>query len=169
MSWKNHFLFQPLAIGCIIALAILLQAWVRTRLVSFCQKHHLPSTLMLAVRVMSRWILILLALLGILAILGVEFGNLWTLLSTAIAMVAIGFVAVWSMLSNILAFFLLLVWHHWGLGDRITVLPENLEGNVEDMNLMFTVLRTKDGGTLAIPNNMLLQRFVKIERGAAAG
>lgn len=163
MIRNEHFLFQPLAITAIVALAVLLQTWIRTRLISFSQTHRLPSHLVIAIRACTRWIFIFIAAILCLNVLGIEIGNLWTLLSAILAVVGIGFVAVWSLLSNTFAFFVLIIWHHWRIGDRIRVFPENLEGRVIDMNLMFTRLKTDDGGSLLVPNSLFLQRFVKIE------
>jgi small-conductance mechanosensitive channel len=159
---QDHFLFKPLYIVAIAIAGILLQMWIRTLIHRFSEKHRLPSNVTIGIRVSSRWVILTAFLLASLAVLGVEIGNIWTLVSTALAMVAIGFVAVWSLLSNVSAFFILLVWHHWELGDHICVMPDNIQGRVEDMNMMFTILRTNEGEAVAIPNSLLLQRVIRV-------
>jgi len=163
MDFQNHLLFRPICVLVIVLIAIILQTWISVRVSGMAGRYGVPANFAIALRIVTRWMVILAALVISLNVLGIEIGNAWTLLSTVLAMVAVGFVAVWSLLSNTLAFFVLIVWHHWRIGDRIRVLPENLEGKVEDMDLMFTRLQMEDGASLVVPNSMFMQRFVKVE------
>jgi small-conductance mechanosensitive channel len=163
MDLQNQALFRPVCVLLIIIAGFFLQTWISSRVIGMARRYSVPISFAIALRVVTRWLVILLVLVISLRVLGIEMGNAWTLLSTILAMVAVGFVAVWSLLSNSLAFFVLIVWHHWRIGDTIQVLPENLRGSVEDMDLMFTRLRTDDGDIIVVPNNIFLQRFVKVE------
>lgn len=163
MSWSNQTILQLIWVLVIAAVALLLQGWIGRRITQFALQNRIPGNFTVALRVIIRWLILTVAAIIGFHVLGIEIGNAWTLLSTILAMVAVGFVAAWSLLSNTLAFFVLIIWNHWRIGNTIQVMPENLQGVVEDMDLMFTRLRTPDGGVLIVPNNIFLQRFVKVE------
>ena len=77
-----------------------------------------------------------------------------------IGSVAIGF-AFQNILQNFLAGILLLVNEPFRLGDFISV--TGIEGNVEDIQARATVVRTKDGRDVVIPNAVLFTSPVAVE------
>jgi len=81
-------------------------------------------------------------------------------LAAMLAMIAIGFVAVWSVASNFLCSVILLVSRPFYVGDRITLLPDPVEGRVVNFNMLYTTLETDDGAFLQVPNNLFFQRIV---------
>jgi small-conductance mechanosensitive channel len=76
-------------------------------------------------------------------------------------MVAIGFVAVWSILSNVLATLVILIWRPFNVGEKVEILPEGIEGQVIDINFVYTILKSDDGKKTAIPNNLFAQKFIR--------
>ena len=91
-----------------------------------------------------------------------KFGhNMFTILSTVLAMIAISFVAVWSMLSHITGTFLLLITKPFKVNDVIEFAGETVKGRVVDLNLFYTTLRTPDGDFFQIPNNMFFQKTIR--------
>ena len=79
-----------------------------------------------------------------------------------VTLVAIGFVAVWSVLSNVLCSIILLAARPFRVGQRVGLPPDDMEGVVEEVTLLHTVLRTDDGGRLKVPNNLFFQRVLQI-------
>lgn len=120
------------------------------------------------VRVLD-WIILGLALALMFNVLGFNLGGVWTVLSTVLAMVAIGFVAVWSVLSNTLCTVLILVARPFSIGDEIEFVGEAMKGRVTDLNFIFTTLATEDGGEIRVPNSMFFQKVLKRRAGATTG
>jgi small-conductance mechanosensitive channel len=83
--------------------------------------------------------------------------NVWTLLCTVLALVALGFVAVWSILSNLLCSVILMIAGPFQVGDRIKLPSHDLEGKVVNFNLLYTTLRGQDDTLIQIPNNIFFQ------------
>lgn len=115
------------------------------------------------------WIILGLALALMFNVLGFNLGGVWTVLSTVLAMVAIGFVAVWSVLSNTLCTVLILVARPFSIGDEIEFVGEATQGRVTELNFIFTTLQTDDGGEIRVPNNLFFQKMLKRKRRTGAG
>jgi len=93
---------------------------------------------------------------------GVSMTGLWTVLVSVTAIIGVGFLAVWTIVSNITASVFLTIWRPFYMGTTVEILPENLKGRAIDRNMMFTVLREKEGGTLYIPNNLFFQKIFRV-------
>ena len=119
-------------------------------------------------RNLLKWGVTLGASILVLTVFGFQLGGLWTLLTTMLAMIAIGFVAVWSMLSNTTATILLLLLRPFQIGDDVELAGESVKGRVVDLNFFFTTLRNSDGDLFQIPNNMFFQKTLKRQRNAFA-
>ena len=78
-----------------------------------------------------------------------------------IGTVAIGF-AFQNILQNFLAGILLLLQEPFRLGDLISV--TGIEGNVSDIQARATVVTTKDGREVVIPNAVIFTNPVAVER-----
>ncbi|MFT3870378.1 MAG: mechanosensitive ion channel [Nibricoccus sp.] len=162
-----------------------------TSFTSYLQRFHLgPATLLVAVamivyllasrrrvrprpRLMTpvrtriavgavRWTIIGIAVAGVLFAMGIDLQGVWSLLGAVLSLVAIGFVAMWSILSHMLASLLIVVFRPFELDDQIEIVGDDpVLGKVVDLNLVYTTLRTADGGTLRIPNNLFFQKVLK--------
>lgn len=127
----------------------------------------LPDSTSRFLQRVARTVIVILVLLALGLLAGLEVMGLWTFLSTLLAMVAIGFVAVWSILSNVLATLVILIWRPFNVGEWIEIKPEDIGGQVVDINFIYTILRTDDDRRIAVPNNLFAQKF--ISRKVAAG
>lgn len=110
----------------------------------------------------TRWGIIggltLVALLGF----GIDLKGLWSTVAATLSLVAIGFVAMWSILSHMLAAILIIVFQPFELGDRVEIVGDDpVAGEVYGLNPVYTSLRTEDGGTLLVPNNLFFQKTIK--------
>lgn len=103
---------------------------------------------------------------GVLVVLGLvleRFGvGIMTILTTTLAMVAIGFVAVWSLISHVLATFLLMLMKPFKVHDRVSFVGEEVDGRVVDLNLFFTTLRVAENEHIQVPNNMFFQKALRV-------
>ena len=97
---------------------------------------------------------------------GISMTGVWTVVVSIAAMIGVGFLAVWTMVSNITASVFITIWRPFYMGAHVELLPESLSGRVVDRNMMFTVLREKEGGgTLYIPNNLFFQKMFRVVDG----
>ncbi|MEM9881852.1 MAG: mechanosensitive ion channel family protein [Planctomycetota bacterium] len=153
---------QVFATAVVLVLAVLVYTLVRRMLVRLRDQSHLDESLVGALRVVARWLFVLLTLAAMLQVWGV-LNQLWAALTAAVTLVAIGFVAVWSVLSNVLCSLILIGTRPFRIGQRIALPPdEQLEGVVLHVTLLHTVLRTDEGDRLKIPNNLFFQRTLRI-------
>ncbi len=155
-AWRTFGLM-----GIVVLLAFVLDRTASTALATLQRLDRLPES---TTRIARRWfrgLLILLATLACVAIAGFQVESVWSFITTALALVAVGFVAVWSILSNILATFVILIWRPFYVGERIELVPDGVAGRVIDINFIYTILRTDEGERISVPNNMFAQKFIR--------
>lgn len=134
------------------------------------QIRHLPSPVLTHLQTLIKWVIFVGAVLLIIQQFGIEINSLWAVISTIMAMVAIGFVAVWSVLSNLLCTLMLIIFHPFRIGDDIEIIDpamtEGLGGKVRNINLIFTTLSAPDKlSTIQIPNNLFFQKILRKRKG----
>ena len=147
--------------GLAILVALVLDRIVFTALFTLYRSGRLPES---TARMIRRWIrggLAAVVGLTLIALAGFKIDSIWTFLTALLAMMGIGFVAVWSILSNILATLVILIWRPFNIGERIEILPEALEGQVVDINFIYTILKSEEGARISVPNNLFAQRFIR--------
>lgn len=102
-------------------------------------------------RMLTRWVFIVVTLLLILQQIGL-LQNVWATLLAIIATVAIGFVAEWSILSNIFSTLLILIYRPFTVGDSVNVPEAKVDGEVIDINFMYTSFKNQDDYIVQVPN-----------------
>lgn len=150
-----------------------------TRVLHKLLAGRLPGALFQWVLSAAKWLILAGTLLLIFQQLGIRLNSLWALVSTLLAMVAIGFVALWSVLSNLLCTLMLVIFHPFRIGDEIEIIDpamtQGVGGRVRNINLIFTVVDApageNQGGdqgkeiTLHIPNNLFFQKILRRKKG----
>ena len=122
---------------------------------------HLTHALVQSLRIILRWLFVVITLAAVLQVWGV-LDQFWAALTAVFALIAVGFVAVWSVLSNVLCSIILLASRPFRIGEWIELPPDDLGGEVTDITLLHTVLRTGDGHELKVPNNLFFQRVLRV-------
>lgn len=146
----------------IIAIAVLV-SFLYGRILAFvADKAHLDTG---PARRFGRWIITIICVVLVMGSFGFNLGGVWGVVSTVMAMVAIGFVAVWSVLSNILCTFLILLFRPYAIGDDIEFAGDPVRGRVVNLNFFYTTLVNEEGFYLQIPNNLFFQKVLKRRRG----
>ena len=112
------------------------------------------------------WAIMLTVLLGY---WGLSLGGLWAALAGVVAAFGVGLLAIWAPASNITASLFIAIWKPYRLGEHVEILPDGLKGCAVNRNLMLTLLREDDGAILAIPNNLILQRVIRIRPSPPLG
>lgn len=151
--------FEPAALAAVVILATVLLARVgrsRSPAPAFGRRRlGLPKGV-------ARWLVLGGLSVAALLALGIDLEGLWSTVVAALSLVAIGFVAMWSILSHMLASILIVVFRPFEVGDRVEIVGDDpVLGEVTDLNPVYTTLRTEDGGTLQVPNNLFFQKAVK--------
>lgn len=112
------------------------------------------------------WFIFAATFVLLLGVFGFDLGGMWTMITGVGAMIAVGFIAVWSVLSNWLCTFVILLTRPFSIGDEVEFVGEAVKGRVVDLNFVYTSLRSPDGATLQVPNNLFFQKVLKRWRGA---
>jgi len=154
----------PVTIAVMVGTVVV--SFLLDRLFTFLAvRTSLTEADLMPLRSLVRWGIRIVAIIIILGVLGFEIGGIWAMLSTVLAMVAIGFVAVWSLLSNTTSTLLILFLRPFQVGDDIELAGEPVQGRVIDLNFFYTTLLGSDGRLLQVPNNLFFQRTVKRRHG----
>ena len=149
----------PLAVAALLV-GTLINLLIERSLILWARRTALRETDVLPVRKIARWFIGTITICVTLGIFGFNLGGIWAMLSTILAMIAIGFVAVWSMLSNVSATVLIILMRPFNIGDEIELSAEKIKGRVVDLNFFFTTLQTDQNTTHQVPNNFFFQRVV---------
>jgi small-conductance mechanosensitive channel len=157
LEWER-FLGDAVASVFIIGGGLLFWLVVCRALRALESKSRVSQALLLPVKLVARYLVILIVVLLCLTSYGIPIGSFWTLVSAVLGLVAIGFVAVWSVLSNISATFLILLAKPFKIGDYVALVGDEVMGRVIDINFLFTTLRMKSGDTYRVPNNQFFQK-----------
>lgn len=149
------------AVVAIIVGAALLHYLVGKGLSLFAAKTRFTEHDVAPIRRIVGWLITAVSVVLILGAFGFNIGGIWGILSTILAMVAIGFVAVWSVLSNTLCTLIILVFRPFSIGDEIEFPGEPVKGRVEDLNFIYTTLACEDGAVIQVPNNLFFQKTLR--------
>ncbi len=157
----------PSAILIIIG-AILLNVVVGRTLGLLGRRANFTQQEIGPIRRTVKWVITIVATVFVLGAFGLNVGGMWGVLSTVLAMIAIGFVAVWSVLSNTSCTVLILLFRPFAVGDEIEFVGEQTKGRVVDLNFIFTTLDAGDGSVMQIPNNQFFQKVIRRRHASAA-
>ena len=155
-----------------VALLVLLGACalnlvVRRALLLLAHRTSLTAQEVSPMQNIVSWLIRLVASIAVLGVFGFQLGGLWAMLSTILAMIAIGFVAVWSILSNTSATVLILILRPFAIGDEVELSSENVKGRVVDLNFFFTTVAVDATTVFRVPNNLFFQKCLKRTAGPA--
>ncbi|HWL16009.1 MAG TPA: mechanosensitive ion channel family protein [Opitutus sp.] len=155
----------PAAIAIIVG-AVLLNFVLGRALVFVARRTSFTDREIAPVRRAMKWTISIAALIFALGAFGLNIGGVWGVLSTILAMVAIGFVAVWSVLSNTLCTLIIMLFRPFSVGDEVEIAGEPIKGRVSDLNFIYTTLDAGDGTVLQVPNNLFFQKVIRRRHAA---
>jgi len=149
----------------IAAAALFILFWIAAKILEFviARLHPHAKTSADLVELLGRTAKITLLIVGFVTALGTMHVNVSALVAgLCLGGFALGF-ALRDVLSNVLAGVLILLYHPFGRGDRISV--TGLEGRVTNIDLRYTAL---DGGdkVILIPNSNLFTNPIIVDRPA---
>lgn len=170
--WRQQIWLQHIvaAIVTLVAAGVLWFLLSRALTALFKRTDWIQEHLEMLLMRISKWVYWMLAIIFALQQGGVDTDSLWTAVTAAIAMVAVGFVAVWSVLSNLIASVLIFATNLFKLNDDVELMDapggNAVRGKVLSVDMMFTIVEeTRDDGTRAkvkIPNNLFFQKITRV-------
>ncbi len=172
--WNGIAELVPLFVAALPVAAIVILGGVLLNIIigrSFsllARRTHLDENDIVPARNTLRWLVRVVVFVIVLGVFGFELGGIWAMISTILAMVAIGFVAVWSLLSHTSATVILVLLRPFSIGDDIKLPSENVEGRVVDLNFFFTTLVDHEGSEWRMPNNLFFQKVTLRKKGVKA-
>lgn len=103
------------------------------------------------------------AVIGLISVWGLNQSDIVLFISSALTVLGVALFAQWSHLSNVTAGVILFFDSTIKIGDTITILEKdfNITGTIEDIEVLSVKLST-DEGTIMVPNNIFLQKPVKV-------
>ena len=150
---------------------ILVDRWGAASLERALGLIQLPKATAITLSRAFRLLLALFALLVCSEVLGVAPRELWSSVSTILALLAVGFVAFWSVLSNTVCGLVLFVTAPFKPGDTIELFDlgtaaekKGLVGVVKELSLFYLVLESEMAGKKEvnyIPHNLVFQRGIR--------
>lgn len=105
-----------------------------------------------------------LAVVALILIWGVNFTSIWVLGTGILGFLGVALFATWSFLSSIMCAFIIFFTMPYGVGDQIAFHDGAVEreGVIEEMTLFFVHIRDSETSTIKVPNNLILQRAVRV-------
>ena len=148
------------AIGCVLG-----SSFTRRLVARFALARGIGDTRSLPIKKVLGllWLFVFLIVLGF--IWGYDLQELYVASAGIFALIGIAFFAVWSILSNVTTSIIIFFRFPMKVGDTLR-LPEadGLAGKIIDITLFHIILEDARGNTIAIPNNVAVQKILEIER-----
>jgi len=106
------------------------------------------------------------AVIMFIVIWGVDTSNMLVTLSSVFAVIGVALFAQWSVLSNITSGIILFFSTPMKIGDTIKIQDKDfpVEAQIEDIKVFYIHLRTAEGEKIIYPNNLLLQKGIRISQ-----
>ncbi|MEN8811066.1 MAG: mechanosensitive ion channel domain-containing protein [Flavobacteriales bacterium] len=148
----------------IVLISVLISLKIVQRVIDrFGKKYSYHKTRIKIVRKIILFIALTLLTVIIAFIWGIKASQLATYIASLFTVLGIAFVAQWSLLSNITATLIIFFNHQVNIGDTIQILDKEflIEGEISDVGIFFTVIKTKEGEYISLPSNVFIQKMVK--------
>ncbi len=161
-SW-HHYLTQyglPYGLRVVYAVAILIIGWWAAKIIRrvfrrVLQKRHVEDTIRLFLSDILYILLMTFVFIAALSKIGVQTASLIA------AVGAVGFAVALSLrnsVSNFASGVLLVMNHPFAVGDFVEL--GSTSGTVEKITLLFTILKTSDNQTIAMPNGQVMNNKI---------
>ena len=100
------------------------------------------------------------------SIWGIEQSEIILFVTSILTVIGIAFFAQWSILSNVTAGLIIFFNNDIRYGEYLTVLEKdmNIRGVVLEIGIMFTRLKTDEGNVVSIPNSVIIQKMISVDK-----
>jgi len=158
----TYFLQVVLPALIAIAIGVIVERILAFLVSRFGKRRALDPSHVHLIKLIIRWLIIIVLVIVVAGIFGIGAQSIWISLAAFIAMMVVGFFAAWSILSNLLAFLIIMVVRPFRIGNRVVVMPENIAGEIIDMNLLYHKLKSEEGDEILVPNVTFITKFVSV-------
>ncbi len=157
----TQLILSTVVLAAFIVLSLLLKYVIHR----YAQRRGFVASRPVAVRKTCSLLLLFIMIFALSTVWGIDFEGLLIFSTGVFTLIGIAFFAVWSILSNITAGVLIFFRYPYRIGDRVTVadLPD-CHGRIVDVTMWHMMLENDDGDRFAIPNNVVVQRIIRIEK-----
>lgn len=100
------------------------------------------------------------------SIWGIEQSEIILFVTSILTVLGIAFFAQWSILSNVTAGLIIFFNNDIRYGEYLTILDKdmNIRGVVVEIGIMFTRLKTDEGKIVSIPNSVIIQKMISVDK-----
>lgn len=162
-----------LLIALVVVATMLILSTGRRLILNLQEARSIPDSVVLPIRRTLRWTILLLAFILALQLAGFSMSTIWAAIGGILALLGVAFIAVWSVLSNIACSLMLMIFKPFRIGDVVEIVDDpggsNVGGRVIDVTLMYVILREDgDEGSPAfiqVPNNLFFQKVIRRRTG----
>jgi len=158
----TYFLQVVLPALIAIVIGVIVERILASLVSRFGKRRALDPSHIHLIKLMIRWLIIIVLVIVVAGIFGIGAQSIWISLAAFIAMMVVGFFAAWSILSNLLAFLIIMLVRPFRIGNRVVVMPENIAGEIIDMNLLYHKLKSEEGDEILVPNVTFITKFVSV-------
>jgi len=161
-AWLQNPAIHSLVNAMIVA-AFCIPLWMTiTQVIRFMERtFNIGHAMLKPLDRILHSLLLLAAFIIILSLFGIGIDGLWSTVTALVATIAIGFIASWSILSNFVCTFFLIAMKPFAPGDTISIPSENVEGQIVDFTMAYTVIKDGNGFSVRIPNNLFFQKIYR--------
>jgi small conductance mechanosensitive channel len=158
----TYFLQVVLPALIAIVIGVIVERILASLVSRFGKRRGVDPSHIHLIKLTIRWLIIIVLVIVVAGIFGIGAQSIWISLAAFIAMMVVGFFAAWSILSNLLAFLIIMVVRPFRIGNRVVVMPENIAGEIIDMNLLYHKLKSEEGDEILVPNVTFITKFVSV-------
>lgn len=154
-------MYFEIALSLVLALTYFVVTKTLARLLTEIgiKKQAAPQRAIYITKVFNFGVLVL-AMILLTLIWGIDYGSVFVLASSVLAVIGVAFFAQWSILSNITASIVIFFSYPSRIGDFVRIVDgdNTLEGEILDINLFQVLLKDGDDNVINYPNNLIIQK-----------
>lgn len=158
----TYFLQVVLPALMAIVIGVIVERILASLVSRFGKRRALDPSHIHVIKRIIRWLIIIVLVIVVAGIFGISAQSIWISLGAFIAMMVVGFFAAWSILSDLLAFLITMIVRPFRIGDRVVVMPQNIAGEIIDMNLLYHKLKTEEGDGILVPNLTFITKSISV-------
>ncbi|TNJ42438.1 mechanosensitive ion channel family protein [Tamlana fucoidanivorans] len=159
-SYKDQLIIS----GIVLLSLLIIRYIVNFTITKVAKKNGINEA---RIRLICRYVTVTLFLLAMLIeafIFGTDAKELAVVFSSVFAVLGIALFAIWSILSNVTSGIIMFFSFPYKVGDKINIMDKEfpIEAIIEDIRAFQLHLRLDNGDLITYPNNLMLQKAVKL-------